>query len=96
MHELGRGLRTELERANGDVEVVTDVPVFDFESQGVYINDPEVVMQPGETLRTTCRFDNPYDFNVGFGEGTNDEMCFNFVTAYPIDAIPNRNCGIIF
>ena len=41
-------------------------------------------------------FDNPTEHPVGFGEGTSDEMCFNFVLAYPIDQLSKRNCGIIF
>jgi hypothetical protein len=76
--------------------VVTDVPVFDFESQRMYLNDQEVVVQPGDSLETTCWYDNPGGQNVGFGEGTSDEMCFNFVLAYPIDSLPDRNCGIVF
>lgn len=96
MHALGRSFRTVLERLGGGTEMVTDVPVFDFSSQGMYMSEPEVVVQPGDTLRSTCVFDNPTDQTVGFGEGTSDEMCFNFVIAYPIDQVSNRNCGIIF
>ncbi len=97
MHQLGRGFRTVLERGGGGgTEMVTDIPVFDFESQGVYPTEPEVVVNPGDTLRSTCVFDNPSNNYVGFGEGTSDEMCFNFVLAYPIDELSNRNCGIIF
>ncbi|MCH9688650.1 MAG: hypothetical protein K0V04_44880 [Deltaproteobacteria bacterium] len=96
MHQLGRGFRTVLERTDGSSEVVTDIPVFDFESQGMYPNDPEIVVNPGDTLRSTCIYDNPGSASVGFGEGTSDEMCFNFVLAYPIDALANRNCGILF
>lgn len=96
MHGLGRGFRTVLERGDGSTELVTDVPVFDFASQGMYMNEPEIVVQPGDRLHSTCVFDNPGSQPVGFGEGTGDEMCFNFVLAYPIDQLANRNCGIIF
>ncbi|MEM9452808.1 MAG: hypothetical protein AAGF11_01430 [Myxococcota bacterium] len=96
MHGFGRGFRTVLERLGGGTEMVTDLPVFDFESQGMYFNEPEVVVNPGDTLRSTCVFDNPTEHPVGFGEGTADEMCFNFVLAYPIDQLSGRNCGIIF
>lgn len=95
MHEYGRAFRTTLERLGGGTEVVTDVPVFDFESQGMVAIEPEIVVNPGDTLRSTCVFDNPTDQTVHFGEGTSDEMCFNFVLAYPIDQLANRNCGII-
>lgn len=51
---------------------------------------------PGDAIRTTCTFDNPYDFPVLFGEGTEDEMCFNFVMAYPIEMVgSSRECGTL-
>ncbi len=97
MHEYGRGLTTELIRSGGaGQEMITNVPNFTFENQGMHLNDPEVIIHPGDTLRTTCTFDNPNPFAVGFGEGTGDEMCFNFMLVYPIQSINNRNCGIIF
>lgn len=95
MHELGRGMKTVLDRGGGVVETVIDKP-FNFESQLMYFNDSEIVVQAGDTLQTTCTFDNPGSTQVGFGEGTGDEMCFNFVLAYPIDQLGNRNCGIVF
>lgn len=96
MHELGRGFQTRIHRANGGMEIMTDVPLFDFNNQQSYPHDPEIIINPGDTLESICRFDNPTSSAVHFGEGTGDEMCFNFVLAYPIDALPNRNCGIIF
>lgn len=96
MHELGRGLYAEVQHGDGSIEVITDVPAFDFNSQTMYFNQPEVLIEPGDTLRTTCRYDNPNPYDVGFGEGTGDEMCFDFVLVYPIQELQNRNCGIIF
>jgi hypothetical protein len=96
MHELGRAFRTELVRAGGNNELVTDVPAFNFDNQAMYMNEPEVVVGPGDSLKTTCVYDNPHPHAVGFGEKTGDEMCFNFVLAYPIDELGNRNCGILF
>jgi len=96
MHELGRAMKTELHRGGGVVETIVDVPQFDFNSQLMYLLDSEIVVQPGEVLTTTCTYDNPGATPVSFGEGTGDEMCFDFVLAYPIDQIDNRNCGILF
>ena len=95
MHELGRHMKTIVTRAGGATETVIDKP-FNFESQGMYFNDQEIVVGSGDTLQTTCTYDNPTGAPVGFGEGTGDEMCFNFVLAYPIDQLGNRNCGIVF
>lgn len=95
MHQLGRAMKTVLTRSGGATETVIDKP-FNFESQGMYFNDQEIVVHAGDRLETTCTYDNPGTTNVGFGEGTGDEMCFNFVLAYPIDQLGNRNCGIVF
>ena len=95
MHELGRAMKTILTRPGGVTETIIDKP-FNFESQGMYFNDQEIVVHAGESLQTTCTYDNPGASMVNFGEGTGDEMCFNFVLAYPIDQLGSRNCGIVF
>src|SRR5690606_15347867 len=61
-------------------------PVFDFENQGG--NPIDVKVTPGDVFRTECTFKNPDDTSVKFGEGTNDEMCFNFLNYYP--AVPDK------
>ena len=41
-------------------------------------------------------YDNPGAQPVFFGEATEDEMCFNFVMVYPVEAIgENRQCGVL-
>ncbi|MCH9684231.1 MAG: hypothetical protein K0V04_22550, partial [Deltaproteobacteria bacterium] len=72
MHELGRSFRTEILRGGDEanVDLLTDVPIYEFENQEFYVNDPPVQIMPGDAIRTTCTYDNPYAFPVGFGEGT--------------------------
>jgi hypothetical protein len=41
--------------------------------------DTPAVIKKGDTLTTTCTFATP----TPFGQGTNEEMCYNFVMAYP-------------
>jgi hypothetical protein len=96
MHELGRGFKTIINRAGGGTEILTDVPQFSFADQKDYPYDPPVVINPGDELVSTCWFDNPGGSTVYFGEGTSDEMCFNFTVGYPIDRVPDRLCGILF
>jgi Copper type II ascorbate-dependent monooxygenase, N-terminal domain/Copper type II ascorbate-dependent monooxygenase, C-terminal domain len=76
MHLQGRHMRTVINRAAGGTETVLDTP-FDFNNQVTYAT-PAVVRR-GDTLSTTCTFAVP----TPFGEGTNQEMCYNFVLAYP-------------
>lgn len=98
MHQLGRAFSTELLRGGmaSEVDMLTDVPVYDFQSQTFYVNDPPLQIMPGDALRTTCTFDNPGPQTVHFGEATEDEMCLNFIMAYPIESIgENRDCGLL-
>jgi hypothetical protein len=76
MHLQGRHMKTVINRASGGTEVLIDKP-FDFNTQISY--DTPAVIKPGDTLTTTCTFAKP----TPFGQGTNQEMCYNFVMAYP-------------
>jgi hypothetical protein len=50
---------------------------------------------PGDVLTTTCTYDNPSTSTVTFGEGTRDEMCFDFITVYPYGAA-TKQCFSLF
>jgi hypothetical protein len=76
MHLQGRHMKTVINRANGGTETLIDVP-FDFNTQVSY--PTPAIINPGDTLTTTCTFAKP----TPFGQGTNEEMCYNFVVAYP-------------
>jgi hypothetical protein len=95
MHGTGSAFRTQIQRASGGTEMLVDVEHFSFNDQKDYPHDPVVTINPGDSLTTTCVYDNPSPNWVLFGESTSDEMCFNFATAYPIDSLPDRMCGIL-
>jgi cytochrome c551/c552 len=76
MHLQGRHLTTVINRKSGATDMLIDQP-FDFNTQISY--QTPAVIQPGDTLTTTCTYASP----TPFGESTNDEMCYNFVVAYP-------------
>ena len=67
--------------------MLVSVDPWDFDNQTSYRHEPPVQINPGDTLRTRCTYDNPTDSIVTFGERTEDEMCFNFALVYPIDAL---------
>lgn len=94
MHALGAGFNNYVTHADGTRETIVDIPNFDWENQKMYFNEPEIIVRPGDSITTTCRFDNPGSDMVFFGEGSEEEMCFNFILAYPIEMLPSRNCGI--
>jgi cytochrome c553 len=88
MHKLGRQMKVTLLRANGAREVLHDGP-FDFNDQRAYDLKEEVVMHGGDRLETVCSYDNKTNMRVPFGEDTQEEMCFGFITAWPSGALQN-------
>ena len=71
---------------NGAPEMIFEQKQFSFEAQANFPISKSV--QPNDVMRTRCTWKNPTDSTVGFGEGTGDEMCFNFIGYYP--NIPDR------
>lgn len=98
MHEFGTKFRTEVFRGadNGPKETLVDIDNWVFDNQRYYEHQPAFTIYPGDSLRTTCTYDNMSNNAVTFGEKTEDEMCFNFVMLYPIDLFDgNRTCGLL-
>lgn len=84
MHKLGTRITLELRRAGTQTwEMVGEVPAWSFDDQPkLTIPMAFQQVQRGDTLRTTCWWDT-LGRNVGFGEASDDEMCFNFIHHYP-------------
>ena len=87
MHKLGKSGRTTLVRENGTEQVILDVRDWDFNWQGTYNFERELLVGPGDSIRLECVFDNSQenqDFVDGvqqttkyveWGDGSGDEMC---------------------
>ena len=84
MHARGVRLDTIIQRASGARETLIDVP-FSFENQIAY--DVDQRLQPGDRMLTTCHFDNMTNRTILGGESSDDEMCINFVTAWPAGSL---------
>ena len=98
MHEFGTSFRTEVFRGadDGPMETLVEIDNWVFDNQRYYEHDPAFTIYPGDSIRTTCTYDNTSSNTVTFGEETEDEMCFNFVMLYPIDIFTgNRSCGLL-
>jgi hypothetical protein len=80
MHVSGKALHGWIENAAGTTPIV-DVDDYDFNYQITYPTNVE--LKVGDTIRTTCQWQNTTADAKSFGEDTNDEMCFNFVSYYP-------------
>jgi hypothetical protein len=84
MHRIGKHMKTIVNRAGGGTEMLLDQD-FNFNTQIAY--DVQTVLNPGDTLTTTCTYQNDTAAAVGYGTLTSDEMCFNFVTAWPANLL---------
>lgn len=87
MHTRGTAMSSEKIPAGATTGTkLVDQPAFDFNNQANYEVTGTAVA--GDTIRTKCTWKNPGDAKIGFGEGTADEMCFDFLSYYP--AIPDK------
>jgi hypothetical protein len=88
MHQLGKTIYVELDRADGSTACLMNLPgTWDFHWQGSYQFAAPVTVAAGDQIKVTCTWDNsaanqpvvagvqqpPHD--VSFGEKTSDEMC---------------------
>jgi hypothetical protein len=93
MHQLGRSIHVELDRADGSSACLIDIDGnWDFHWQGSYRLASPVTVNAGDQVKITCTWDNsathqplvngvpqqPRD--VTFGEGSTDEMCLTGIT----------------
>jgi hypothetical protein len=90
MHKLGRHLNSVINRADGTTETLYDGD-FSFEFQALH--DTPTLLQPGDAITTTCSYQNTTPAAVGFGQSTTEEMCFNFVYAWPAHALDNSGAN---
>jgi hypothetical protein len=82
-HMHTRGTSIEVMHTKDDVETcLTRVPKWDFHwQQGYrYSEDTYLELERGDKLELTCVYDNSDNSeDVRWGEGTNDEMCLNYL-----------------
>lgn len=84
LHQTGTKISLELQRSGStDWISLVDIPAWDFNDQpNVAIAPEHQQLQSGDKLRTRCEY-NTQGQNVNWGEGSADEMCFNFIYHYP-------------
>ncbi len=77
MHTLGTQAKLEIQRRSGARECLLDIPQWDFHWQGSYTLRQPKVVNPGDSIRVECHWNNsaPGAVDVNWGEGTGDEMC---------------------
>lgn len=110
MHALGTRLRSTVLKADGSEVCMLDIQRWQYawQQEFRFLPDEWVTVEPGETVTLECVYDNsaanqpfvdgqqvePRD--VGWGEGTLDEMCMNYMTfsrPYVPPTPPTAGCG---
>ncbi|MET0390463.1 MAG: hypothetical protein ABW321_31110 [Polyangiales bacterium] len=99
MHTIGVGAKAVIHRADGRQETLLDGP-FDFNDQRSYRTPsdgsaPDVLLHSGDTITTTCQYDNQTNAAISFGAKTEDEMCFFFVLAWPRGQLTHGQYSLI-
>src|SRR2546430_3824249 len=94
MHLLGRSIKVELNPGTPTAQTLLDIPIYNFDDQGMRPLAKPVTVKPGDTYRVTCTHDVslrkqlpqlhglPARYVV-WGDGTSDEMCLGLVTWSP-------------
>jgi hypothetical protein len=90
-HKLGRHLKSVVNRTGGTSDVLYDGD-FSFDFQ--VLHDTPLLLAPGDTVTTTCTYDNTTDGDVSFGQSTTQEMCYNFTYAWPAHALDNAGAEL--
>ncbi|HLU68281.1 MAG TPA: hypothetical protein VKZ63_18485 [Kofleriaceae bacterium] len=75
MHQLGRHMTIQV-----NDQIVHDQP-YAFTEQKNY--PTELAVSAGDTITVTCTYDNPTGMDVGWGDSSNQEMCFAGFYRYP-------------
>jgi hypothetical protein len=82
MHTAGIHQRVVIEDPAGNLTVLRDEPYY-FDDQSYLPLDPPVVVPAGGRVLVDCTYRNETAYTLGFGESTNDEMCFAGLFHYP-------------
>ena len=86
MHSRATRFSLVIERTSGGRETLLDVP-YDSNNQLMYALDS--VLNTGDSLTTTCYFQNDTDRTIIWGTGADDEMCGSNISAWPAGSLSN-------
>jgi hypothetical protein len=80
LHKAGIHQKVVINRKGGMKEVLHDED-FSFDDQRYWVKN--AVLNPGDTMTTTCTYNKPSTF----GSSTDTEMCYFFTIAWPAGAL---------
>jgi Copper type II ascorbate-dependent monooxygenase, N-terminal domain/Copper type II ascorbate-dependent monooxygenase, C-terminal domain len=86
MHKTGTIISAEVTHANGSKYELANRNPWSFDDQ--YWDEVLTTVGPGDTVSVRCAWQNPTNVSIGFGEKTEDEMCYVFAAYWPRIALP--------
>lgn len=92
MHTRGTKFLARWERTGAFDRCMVNIDKWDFEWQGGYMFTTPLVMQQNDRVETTCTWNNETNSPIGFGEGTDEEMCFLFMYVLGAGSAPFPYC----
>jgi hypothetical protein len=87
MHKLGISLSSAISSSDAAIQTLVDQPSFSFNEQ--YLYPSHLAVHANDVVETKCTWSNTTSSEVLFGEGTGDEMCFDFAAYYPL--VPDQD-----
>jgi hypothetical protein len=85
-HLLARHARLAVTKPDGTEHVLHD-DSFAWAEQPVYLRETPYLLEPGDTVKWMCRYDNDTNRNIPFGESSFNEMCILWAEYYPKGAL---------
>jgi len=82
MHQYGTHMKVAISRSGGGEDVIHDRP-YSFYEQINWPLTPAVTINSGDRVRVTCTYMNTSGSSIGFGDSSEDEMCFAGLYRYP-------------
>lgn len=89
MHKLGTIISGNVTHADGSAYELANRNPWSFDDQ--YWDQVQTTIGPGDKVSVRCAWQNPTSNNVGFGEKTEDEMCYVFAAYWPRISLPAWN-----
>ncbi len=79
MHTLGQSAGMSVTRADGTEDCLLQIDDWDFNWQRTYELQEPMQIAVGDTWNIECTWENTTGQDVGWGDGTSDEMCLGAV-----------------
>ncbi len=81
MHQTGTHMTVTAMQGGGNT-VLHDAP-YTFDDQLIYPVEPGLTINPGDSVRIDCSYDNPTSSHITWGDSSDQEMCFASLWTYP-------------